>query len=194
MLSIIERARRYIAKCPGGIQGQDGSGATFHVACLLVHGFALSEIDARQLTNIRLHHGDALDVLAWLPPASLARVDLIYPDPWPKRRHWKRRFVQDTSLAELARVLRGGGEFRFVTDIPDYAAWTLDLITFVPTTSAPTGLACTNPGGAQSYVLTAVNDESGEESLASAAVGAADAVSGVVFTPDAPLGSGPDTH
>jgi hypothetical protein len=64
-----------------------------------------------------------------------------------------------------------------------HAAWTLDVIAFAPTTAAPTGLASTNPGGAQSYVLTAVNDESGEESLASAAVGAADAVSGVVFTP-----------
>ena len=58
--------------------------------------------------------------------ASLARVDLIYPDPWPKRRHWKRRFVQDRSIAEIARVLRPGGEFRFATDIPDYAAWTLE--------------------------------------------------------------------
>jgi tRNA (guanine-N7-)-methyltransferase len=52
-------------------------------------------------------------------------VDLIYPDPWPKRRHWKRRFVQAASIAEIARILRRGGEFRFATDIPDYAAWTL---------------------------------------------------------------------
>jgi tRNA (guanine-N7-)-methyltransferase len=86
---------------------------------------ALTAIEARKLANIRLHHGDAADVLKWLPPAALARVDLCYPDPWPKRRHWKRRFVQDASLVEIARVLRPGGEFRFVTDIPDYAAWTL---------------------------------------------------------------------
>ena len=57
---------------------------------------ALAAIAARSLSNIRLHHGDAIEVLAWLPPASLARVDLLYPDPWPKRRHWKRRFVQDS--------------------------------------------------------------------------------------------------
>jgi tRNA (guanine-N7-)-methyltransferase len=69
---------------------------------------------------------NAADVIGWLPPAGLACVDLVYPDPWPKRRHWKRRFVQDASLAELARVLRPGGEFRFVTDIPDYASWTLE--------------------------------------------------------------------
>ena len=87
---------------------------------------ALSAIAARGLENIRLHHGDAADVIGWLPPAGLACVDLVYPDPWPKRRHWKRRFVQDASLAELARVLRPGGEFRFVTDIPDYASWTLE--------------------------------------------------------------------
>jgi tRNA (guanine-N7-)-methyltransferase len=87
---------------------------------------ALSAIGARKLDNIRLHHGDAADVLSWLPTGALARVDLAYPDPWPKRRHWKRRFLQDASLAEIARVLRPAGEFRFVTDIPDYAAWTLE--------------------------------------------------------------------
>ena len=67
---------------------------------------ALSAIAARKLDNIRLHHGDATDVLAWLPSAALTCVDLAYPDPWPKRRHWKRRFVQDASLVEIARVLR----------------------------------------------------------------------------------------
>ena len=86
---------------------------------------ALAAIAARNLRNIRLHHGDATDVLAWLPHTGLARVDLIYPDPWPKRRHRKRRFIQPASITELARVLRPGGEFRFVTDIADYAAWTL---------------------------------------------------------------------
>jgi tRNA (guanine-N7-)-methyltransferase len=86
---------------------------------------ALAAIDARGLANIRLHFGDAILLLAWLPAHSLVRIDLIYPDPWPKRRHWKRRFVQDTTLAQIARILRPGGEFRFVTDWPDYAAWTL---------------------------------------------------------------------
>jgi tRNA (guanine-N7-)-methyltransferase len=55
----------------------------------------------------------------------LARIDLIHPDPWPKRRHWKRRFVQDEMVPRLARILRPGGEFRFVTDVADYAAWIL---------------------------------------------------------------------
>jgi len=86
---------------------------------------ALAAIEAKQLGNIRLHFGDAVFLLDWLPTAALARVDLIYPDPWPKRRHWKRRFVQDKSVAEIARILRPNGEFRFASDIPDYAAWTL---------------------------------------------------------------------
>jgi len=86
---------------------------------------ALAAIDAKGLTNIRLHHGDATDLLAWLPPAALSTVYLLYPDPWPKRRHWKRRFVQDASIAAIARVLKPGGIFRFASDIPDYAAWTL---------------------------------------------------------------------
>jgi tRNA (guanine-N7-)-methyltransferase len=86
---------------------------------------ALAAIAAGELANIRLHPGDAADLLDWLPPASLTRIDLIYPDPWPKRRHWKRRFVQDASVAGIARVLRRGGELRFATDVPDYAAWTL---------------------------------------------------------------------
>ena len=64
-----------------------------------------------------------------------------------------------------------------------HAAWTLVAISFAPATSAPTGLVSANPGSAQSYVMTAVNDETGEESLASAAVGAADSVSGISFTP-----------
>ena len=86
---------------------------------------ALAEIDARGLPNIRLHFGDAIFLLEWLPAGSIMRIDLIYPDPWPKRRHWKRRFVQDATLAQMARLLRPGGEFRFVSDWPDYAAWTL---------------------------------------------------------------------
>jgi tRNA (guanine-N7-)-methyltransferase len=84
-------------------------------------GKALAGIDAQKLTNVRLHFGDASELLDWLPSQSLARIDLLYPDPWPKRRHWKRRFVQDESLKRLARVLAPGGEVHFATDIPSYA-------------------------------------------------------------------------
>jgi tRNA (guanine-N7-)-methyltransferase len=93
---------------------------------------ALAAIEARALVNVRLHAGDATELLTWLPPASVSRIDLLYPDPWPKRRHWKRRFVQDATVAKLARVLRAGGEFRFATDWPDYAAWTLERLIRAP--------------------------------------------------------------
>jgi tRNA (guanine-N7-)-methyltransferase len=89
---------------------------------------ALAAIEHGNLHNIRLHFDDAATLLAWLPDAALARIDLIHPDPWPKRRHWKRRFVQDDMAVGLARILCPCGEFRFVTDIADYAAWTLQRL------------------------------------------------------------------
>jgi tRNA (guanine-N7-)-methyltransferase len=82
-------------------------------------------IDAQALANVRLYFGDASELLDWLPEGALSRIDLLYPDPWPKRRHWKRRFVQDESLKRLARILKPGGELRFTTDIADYAAYAL---------------------------------------------------------------------
>jgi len=85
----------------------------------------LGEIDGRGLTNVRIRDEDATQLLAALPDASIARVYLLYPDPWPKRRQRKRRFVSDGSLAEIARVLKPGGEFRFASDIDDYCGWTL---------------------------------------------------------------------
>ena len=85
----------------------------------------LTQIEAHNIGNVRLYAGDAAELLAWAPPRSLARIDLIHPDPWPKRRHWKRRFVQDATVNAMARILKDGGEFRFVSDIDDYCAWTL---------------------------------------------------------------------
>jgi tRNA (guanine-N7-)-methyltransferase len=92
-----------------------------------VNGMAkiLAEIDAQQIGNIRLLAGDAAELLAWAPAQSFRRIDLIHPDPWPKRRHWKRRFVQDATIAMMARALTAHGEFRFVCDIDHYCAWTL---------------------------------------------------------------------
>ena len=89
---------------------------------------ALAAIEERRLANVRLHFGDASDLIDWLPDGGLARIDLLYPDPWPKRRHWKRRFIQDESLKRLARILKKGGELRFATDIGDYAAYALARI------------------------------------------------------------------
>jgi tRNA (guanine-N7-)-methyltransferase len=86
---------------------------------------ALAAIEAAGLGNVRLHADDATAVLEWLPAGSLSRVDLLYPDPWPKKRHWKRRFVSPAMLDRLARVLRPGAEFRFASDIDTYVDWTL---------------------------------------------------------------------
>lgn len=89
---------------------------------------ALAAIEESELQNVRLHFDDAAALIAWLPQASLTRIDLVHPDPWPKRRHRKRRFVQDEMVAQLGHILRSSGEFRFVTDIADYAAWTLQRV------------------------------------------------------------------
>jgi tRNA (guanine-N7-)-methyltransferase len=87
---------------------------------------ALRHIDEAGLSNVRIHAGDARDLLAHLPDASLARVFILFPDPWPKARHHKRRLIQDETIADLARVLKPGGALRFATDWKDYAAWILE--------------------------------------------------------------------
>lgn len=93
-----------------------------------INGMAkiLAGIEAAGSETIRLYAGDAIELLTWLPSRSITRIDLLYPDPWPKRRHWKRRFVQDDTIAMMARVLQPGGTFRFASDVADYAAWTLE--------------------------------------------------------------------
>jgi tRNA (guanine-N7-)-methyltransferase len=87
---------------------------------------ALASIERAGLgERVRLHHADAVPLLDWLPPASIGRVYLLYADPWPKKRHWKRRFVDRANLDRIARVLKPGGELRFASDWPDYVDWTL---------------------------------------------------------------------
>ncbi len=75
--------------------------------------------------NIRLHQGDARDVVARLPEASLDLAYILFPDPWPKARHHKRRLIQPDFVDALARVMKPGAELRFATDWADYADWTL---------------------------------------------------------------------
>ena len=86
---------------------------------------ALGHIRDRQLANVRLHMGDALDVLERLPDASLGFVYLLHPDPWPKARHAKRRMVNDGPLDLIAAKLEPGGEFRLGTDDPVYCRWAM---------------------------------------------------------------------
>jgi tRNA (guanine-N7-)-methyltransferase len=106
-------------------------------------GKMVQTIAAEGLTNIRLFTDDALKLLLQLPDASIDEVYLLYPDPWPKTRHHKRRFVSPTTLSELARVIRPGGQFHFATDIEDYANWTLAHIVRAPQFS----FAPEKPGG-----------------------------------------------
>lgn len=92
-----------------------------------VNGMAkmLVALDGEPRSNLRLYDEDATAVLDWLPDASLSGIDLFYPDPWHKRRHWKRRFVSDANLDRFARVLKPGAKFRFASDIEHYVNWTL---------------------------------------------------------------------
>jgi tRNA (guanine-N7-)-methyltransferase len=89
---------------------------------------ALSQIDEQGLANIRLHGDDARDVLRWLPAASIDRAFILFPDPWPKTRHRKRRLVSAATLVLLARVMRPGAELRVATDIGDYARTILEAV------------------------------------------------------------------
>lgn len=84
----------------------------------------LGKIRAAGVTNLSVHPGDARDLMEVLPEASVARAFLNYPDPWPKRRHHRRRFVTPEHLGPLARVMAPGAAFRVATDIPDYVRQT----------------------------------------------------------------------
>ena len=83
-----------------------------------------SKIEAHGAENVRVHHGDARDLMDALPDGSVDRAFLLYPDPWPKARHHKRRFVSHENLDSFARVLAAGAHLRVASDIPDYIDWT----------------------------------------------------------------------
>jgi len=89
---------------------------------------AIGAIKAAGVENIRLHAGDVRDLMDVLPEASIARAFLLYPDPWPKKKHHKRRFVTPEHLEPLARIMAPGAEFRIATDIPDYVRQTLQEV------------------------------------------------------------------
>jgi len=96
-----------------------------------INGVAKAVRDAKAagLSNVLIYPDDARQVLDALPEASLGRVYVLFPDPWPKKRHRMRRFVGPDNLPSLARVIRPGGELRCATDHPDYLDWMLFHIT-----------------------------------------------------------------
>jgi tRNA (guanine-N7-)-methyltransferase len=93
---------------------------------------ALRHLNERRLSNVRLHAGDARDLMTLLPNASIDRLFILFPDPWPKTRHHKRRLIGQAFLAEAARILKPGGRLRFATDWRDYADWTLERLLATP--------------------------------------------------------------
>jgi tRNA (guanine-N7-)-methyltransferase len=88
----------------------------------------LAEIEARELKNVRVHYGDARALLEALPDQCFERVYLLYPDPWPKERQKKRRFVSAENLTQIHRVLKPSGQFWFASDIEDYVLWTREHV------------------------------------------------------------------
>lgn len=88
----------------------------------------LAKLDQAPLGNVRLFEGDGRDIIEALPDASLGRFFLLFPDPWPKTRHHKRRFLQIEMLDQLARVLKPGAELRFATDDKSYLPYALERL------------------------------------------------------------------
>jgi tRNA (guanine-N7-)-methyltransferase len=86
---------------------------------------ALAGVEEQALANVRLSDQDAREMLRWLPAGSLDRVFILFPDPWPKKRHRKRRLVSRSLLDLLLRVMAPGAELRVATDVADYARWIL---------------------------------------------------------------------
>lgn len=93
---------------------------------------AVRHIDEQALTNVRLQDGDVRDLIARLPDDCLDRVFILFPDPWPKSRHHKRRLVQIETVADLARLLKPGGRLRFASDVAHYVDWALEVISANP--------------------------------------------------------------
>jgi tRNA (guanine-N7-)-methyltransferase len=89
---------------------------------------ALAHVEEKAISNVRIHYGDARALLEALPAACFTRLYLLYPDPWPKERQKRRRFVNPENLNHFQRVLVAGGQFLFASDIPDYVDWTLQHV------------------------------------------------------------------
>ncbi|SLN64654.1 tRNA (guanine-N(7)-)-methyltransferase [Pseudoruegeria aquimaris] len=92
----------------------------------------LGKIRKAEVENVKVHPGDVRDMFDVLPDASISRAFLLYPDPWPKKRHHRRRFVTPEHLDPLSRVLKPGAIFRVATDIPDYVRQTLEQVATRP--------------------------------------------------------------
>jgi tRNA (guanine-N7-)-methyltransferase len=88
----------------------------------------LTKLEENKLNNVRIYEGDGREIIESLPDHSLGRFFLLFPDPWPKTRHHKRRFLQREMLDSLARVLKPGAELRFATDDKSYLPFALERL------------------------------------------------------------------
>ncbi|HEY6981372.1 tRNA (guanosine(46)-N7)-methyltransferase TrmB [Reyranella sp.] len=138
----IDLARLFGALPPGGVWLEIGFGAGEHLVWQAEHhpdvgligcepyinGIAkcLAHIERTGISNVRIFSDDARLLMAALPPRSLSRVFVLFPDPWPKTRHHKRRFVARRNLDVLARLMRPGSELRLATDDPSYLPWMVE--------------------------------------------------------------------
>jgi tRNA (guanine-N7-)-methyltransferase len=95
-------------------------------------GHTVHEVERRGLENLRIYDGDALELLAALAPESLDAVFIFFPDPWPKKRHHKRRLIQPAFVRELARRLKPGGYLHLATDWQEYAVHMLEVLAAEP--------------------------------------------------------------
>ena len=93
---------------------------------------ALRHVEEANCTNVRILQGDARDLVSRLPDASIGRVFILFPDPWPKARHHQRRIIQADMIADLARVMRPGAHLRFASDWAEYVDWTLERLCASP--------------------------------------------------------------
>ncbi|HXV23397.1 MAG TPA: tRNA (guanine(46)-N(7))-methyltransferase TrmB [Alphaproteobacteria bacterium] len=111
-------------------QAKEHPGIGLIGAEFFVNGVAslLGHLTRRAIGNVRIYPGDARPLLSALPDRSIGRAFLLFPDPWPKARHARRRFLTRGNLAELARILGDGAELRIASDDPAYVAWTLEQI------------------------------------------------------------------
>jgi tRNA (guanine-N7-)-methyltransferase len=112
---------------------------------------ALEHLEAGGQDNVRLHHGDARDLITVMPDDVLDRIFILFPDPWPKSRHRKRRLISADVPHQLVRVLKPGGRLRFVTDWRDYASWAYERL-------SGAGLHCPSGMGPEHFVAAPIAD------------------------------------
>ena len=124
-------------------------------------GALLKRIEQSGLTNVRVIRHDAVEVVAhMIPPASLAGIHVYFPDPWPKRKHHRRRMIQDRFLEDCTRVLVEGGELRVATDHPEYWAWMEEHFSRWTTPASPfERCPFEKPAGAKEGELVGTNFE-----------------------------------